>query len=58
MAICKLRNGETGNGIRGMWGIGVGMWGICVEMQEMGIGMRGMEVRGWESEWECEECEK
>ena len=58
MAICKSRNGESGNGMRGIWGIGVGMWGIWVEMQEMGMKMQGMEVRGWESGWECEECEK
>ena len=40
-AICKSRNGESGNGMRvmmGMWGISVGMMG----MKGIKVGMMGM----------------
>ena len=50
-AICKSRNGESWNGMKGMRGIGVGMQGIGVGMWEiwvgiwgMGVGMRGIWV--------------
>ena len=39
MAICKSRNRESGNGMRGM----MGMWGIRVGMMRM-WGMRGITV--------------
>ena len=42
-AICESRNGELGNGIRGMWKIRVGMWGMRSECGE--------------SEWKCKKCE-
>ena len=44
-AICKSRNGESGNGLRGMMGtqaIKVGTRGIRVGIRGMGMGMRGM----------------
>ena len=47
MAFCKNRNGELGNGMRGMmgtWGIKAGMRRIRVGMREMGVGMRGIRV--------------
>ena len=36
-AICKSRNGESGNGTKGMQGMEVGM-------REIGVGMRGIRV--------------
>ena len=46
MAFCKSRNGELGNGMRGMmgtWGIKAGMRRIRVGMRDMGVGMLGMQ---------------
>ena len=43
--ICKSRNGESGNGMKGRMGtrgIKVGMQGIRVGMRGMGLGMLGM----------------
>ena len=48
MAICKSRNRESGNGMRGM----MGTRGITVGTRGIKVGMRGM---GWEC-WECGEC--
>ena len=58
-AICKSRNGESGNGMRvmmgtqgisvgmrGMRGIRAGMWGMGVEMRRWGL-----ECEEWR--WEC-----
>ena len=47
MAVCKSRNGESGNGMKGMMGmrvIRVGMRGIGVGMRGIGLGMRGIRV--------------
>ena len=44
-SICKSREGDLGNGMRGMMGmqrIRVGMRGIRVEMWGMEVGMWGM----------------
>ena len=63
-AICKSRNGESWNRMRGMMemrGISVGIRGINVENagnQGGNVGMRGMWRMGWEcgeSGWECED---
>ena len=64
-AICKNRNGESGNRMRGMREMGVGMQGIRVGMQGIWVGMRGIRVGMWgmwemgweygESGWECGE---
>ena len=63
-AICKSRNGESWNGMRGMMemrGISVGIRGINVENagnQGGNVRMRGMWRMGWEcgeSGWECED---
>ena len=46
MAFCKSRNGELGNGMRGMmgtWRINAGMRRIRVGMRGMGVGMLGMQ---------------
>ena len=52
-AICKSRNGESGNGMRGMmgmWGISVGMMGMkgikvgMMGMQGIAVGMWGIRV--------------
>ena len=40
LAICKNRNGESGNGMREM----MGMRGIRVRMMGMGVGLRGIRV--------------
>ena len=45
LAICKSRNGESGNGMGGMMGtrgIRVGTRRIMVEIRGMGVGMLGM----------------
>ena len=45
LAICKNRNGESGNGMRGMMGtqgIRMGTWESRVEMRGMGVGMLEM----------------
>ena len=45
LAICKSRNGESGNGMGGMMGtrgIRVGTRRIKVEIRGMGVGMLGM----------------
>ena len=47
LAICKSRNGESGNGMRGTWGMGVGMRGIWVEMRGIKVEMRGIDVGIW-----------
>ena len=44
MAICNIRNEESGNGMREMWRMRVGMQGIGVIMPEIWVGMWGM---GW-----------
>ena len=43
-AICKNRNGESGNRMRGMREMGVGMQGIRVGLQGIWVGMRGIRV--------------
>ena len=61
-AICWSRNGELGNGTRGMMGtqgIRVGTRGIRVGKQGIRVGMWGIKVgmqgMAWEW-WECREC--
>ena len=52
--ICKSRNGESGNGMRGMRGMGLGMQGIGVGLQGiwMGIPGKGMRMREiWVGLW-------
>ena len=69
LAICKSRNGESGNGMRGMMGtrgIRVGTRRIKVEIRGMGVGMlvtRGMRritmgiwgIGGGGGGWQCVE---
>ena len=43
MAICKSRNRESGNGMRGM----MGTRGIRLGMQGIRVGMRGIRLRMW-----------
>ena len=50
LTICKIRNGESENGMRrmmGMQGIRVEMQGIMVGMQGIRMGMWGMGVGIW-----------
>ena len=51
MAMCKRRNGESGNGMMGMRGIRVEMQGIRVGMQGIRVGMWGIRVRIFLEEW-------
>ena len=44
-AICKSRNVESGKGMREMQGMGEKIQGIGVEMQEIWVGMRGIELK-------------
>ena len=44
LAICKSRNGESGNGMMGIQGIRVGMQGIGVGMRGIRVGMMGIRV--------------
>ena len=59
MAVCKSRNGESGNGMRGMmetWRIRVGTRGIRMRTQAIRVGTRGIKVAMGgirESGWEC-----
>ena len=45
LAICKNRNGESGNGMRGMMGkqgIRMGTWEIRLGTRGIKVGMRGI----------------
>ena len=41
MAICKSQNGESGNGMKGIRGMGVRMQVLGVVMRGIGVGLQG-----------------